>query len=142
MSWSIWICYNPSILSQEVRRDNDIWHISIRRIMGQIHSGLVSNLTMVSTYRYIGILTFSIALCKDVYTIVFIFAFKIVHMTPLLGSYLLVFCLYLTLQSNTLMLDSLGLRVSKHNDLLLLSLNRSDGLLQLCCLLMTLLPYF
>ena len=73
------------------------------------HSDLMPFITILSAYRYIQIFCFFIVLHDDACAIVFIFICKMAYVAPFQGSYLLIFCSYLTLTTYILILDGLYL---------------------------------
>ena len=87
---------------------------------------------MLPFYRYKRILCCFIVLHNYGYTIVLS---SLAHKALLQDSYLLLFCLYLTFKTYIFVLDGTG-------DLLMLSLDLRNGLLQLSCSLTTLLNNF
>ena len=135
MSLPICIVYNQLMLLPEVKHDDGIWCISVCKlgttlITCEQHSGLVSSTALLSTYRYIRILYCFIALCDDSYTNYFIFNYRIAHITFLQGSYLLIFCSYLTLKTNILKLNVLDPVIAICYVNLMFSLDPNDGLLK------------
>ena len=100
----------------------------------QQHPGRVPFIVTLSLYRYIRYLLLHL-LCNYGYTIVSILVCDIALKALLQGSYLLPFCLHLTFKTYIFVMD--GIR-----DLLMLSLDFGDDVLQLCCLSTTLKVLF
>ena len=94
-------------------------------------SNTLRSITFLSTYRYIRILCYSIALRDDSYTIILIFVCRIAHVSSLQSSYLLIFCLHLILETYVLKLDGSRLVIMVCNGKLVFSLYSSDGLLMI-----------